>query len=318
MYIASVVVPDAFGGTRLDVALVQLCPGISRTQFQKWIEEGGVQVNEQIVKAKTRVEVGDCIDIRGNFPQPHTWDKQSGITFDVLYDENDVIVVDKPAGLVVHPGAGNPDSTLVNGLMARYSRLAQLPRGGIVHRLDKDTSGVMIVAASEPRRAELSDALSRHEVRRRYQCVVEGRLELPVVVDKPIGRHTTHRTKQAIRMNGRAARTQFTPKKHFRSHTLVEAQPFTGRTHQIRVHAQSLGLPIVGDQLYGARRKVPKNASKTLVELLQAFPRQALHSFEVRFTLKDVGSLCFLSELPDDMSALQGLLEQDLAEFSGD
>ena len=307
-------IPERLVGERVDKAVAALIEDASRSLIQEWISNGSLLVNATNVKASYRVQYGDRIEVDGELPQPLDWESQQDVDFAVVFEDDHVLVIDKPAGVVAHPGVGNADGTLVNGLLAHRSALASLPRAGLVHRLDKNTSGLMVVAASEVARGALVDALSERRVTRRYLGICEGILDAHRRIDMSIGRDPRNRTRQAIRVDGRDAITDLSPKTHYRAHTLLEARLHTGRTHQIRVHANAIGHPLVGDVQYGARGRLPKAPSDTLVEVIANFDRQALHAAQLEFVHPRTGkSLSFSSSLPQDMKNLLFALEEDLA-----
>lgn len=309
----TLIIPATLAGLRVDKAVATLTESVSRTLIHEWITMGALKVNNTPTKASYRVQAGDLVDIDGELPVPLDWETGQKVEFSIMFEDDDVIVVDKPAGLVTHPGVGNKDRTLVNGLLAHRPSLASLPRAGIVHRLDKDTSGLMVVAASESARTRLIDSLSARRVSRRYRCICEGLMhEDRRRVSLPIGRHPTHRTKQEVRSDGREAITDFVTIRRYRAHTLVEARLHTGRTHQIRVHASELGLSLVGDNLYGARGKLPRTPSDRLIEMIANFERQALHAARLEFVHPVTGKpLSFACPMPSDMQELLEALEDD-------
>ncbi len=311
-YQSELTIPPSCAGKRIDVALAMLLSDVSRTTLKKWIQDGSVEVDGKSAKPSSKVTGGEHVVISGLLPQPMDWDSQQQIEFKVVFETAEFLVVEKPAGVVVHPGTGNPDGTLVNGLIAHRSDLVDLPRAGIVHRLDKDTSGLLVVAATRTASEFFTAALARREVRRVYSCVVEGVLEAAQHVEAPIGRDPQNRTRQTVRDGGRSAITTFSPIELFRGHTLAEATIETGRTHQIRVHAQWLGLPIVGDQTYGARGKLPKTPSEDLIVAIREFNRQALHASVLEFEHPRTGErMNFRSELPPDVQSLVQALRDD-------
>ena len=241
-----------------------------------------------------------------------THSEPEDIELDVLYEDEHVIVIDKPAGLVVHPGAGNPAGTLVNALLHRDPALNALPRAGIVHRLDKDTSGVMVVARTLPAHTALIEQLSSREVHRQYLAVVVGALVSGGTANAPIDRHPRDRIRMAVRDDGKDAVTHFRLRERFRAHTLLECRLETGRTHQIRVHMQHLKHPIVGDPLYGGPLKLPKGATPELIEALRGFRRQALHAEVLEFSHPVTGDAVRCSApMPEDMRALVRALHDD-------
>lgn len=299
------VVDPEIVGHRIDKALSIRFNDLSRSQLAKWIRQGEVRLNGDAVRTTKKVELGDVVEISAELPLLMDWSGAADVDVQVVFEDDSVIVIDKPAGLVVHPGAGNPRATLVNGLLDRRPSLASLPRAGIVHRLDKDTSGLLVVAASEYARQRLIEQLTARTVMRRYRCVLEGRMEYPKRAEMPIRRNPTDRTKQQASRLGREARTDFRPIEVFRAHTYVEARLHTGRTHQIRVHASALGLPLVGDKRYGAKARLPKLAKQQLVDVITRFDRQALHAGSLTFLHPSTQEeMEFQSPLPSDMMEL--------------
>jgi 23S rRNA pseudouridine1911/1915/1917 synthase len=237
------------------------------------------------------------------------------IPLDIRYEDADLIVVNKPPGLVVHPGAGNPAGTLQNALLHHDPKLAEIPRGGIVHRLDKDTSGLMVVARTLRAHTSLVEQLSERDVHRQYAAIVYGAMVAGGRVDEPIGRHSHDRLKQAVREDGRDAITHYRVRERFRTMTLVECRLETGRTHQIRVHMAHVKHPLVGDAQYGGLLKLPKGASADLVDALRAFKRQALHAEKLEFAHPKTGKpLAIEAERPADMERLLAALRVDVKE----
>ena len=316
LYTADVQVPMSYKGQRIDRVLADLLDDASRTEIKSWILSGCVSVDQSIRRPSYRVKGNESVSVRAHRANVMDWDSQQDVEFQVVFEDEDVLVVDKPPGVVVHPGAGNPDSTLVNGLIAHRPNLAQLPRAGIIHRLDKDTSGLLIVAASRRSVEFLVDAISHRSVTRVYLCVVEGTMDSVHRTDLKIGRHPVHRTRNQVREDGREALTTFLPLETFRLHTAVSAKLGTGRTHQIRVHAEAIHFPIVGDPTYGARGVLPKTPSRELVEVVRSFPRQALHASEIGFEHPSSGkTMHFRSETPKDMQFLLDVLREDRDSF---
>jgi 23S rRNA pseudouridine1911/1915/1917 synthase len=311
--IRSAKVPPELGGERVDKAAAVLFDEFSRATLAVWIGSGALTVNGRQVKPKLRLTGGERLEVDAVLLPKEDWATAQALEFRVLHEDEDLLVIGKPAGLVVHPGAGNRDGTLVNGLLAHRPDLDRLPRAGIVHRLDKDTSGLMVVAGSPTAHRQLVRALEARLIERRYLAVTEGRMVGGRVVDAPIGRDPQQRTRQKVRPDGKPARTSVRVRERFRVHTLVEAQLATGRTHQIRVHLASIGFPLVGDRRYGARGRVPPAASAELVDRLQSFPRQALHAWRLDFA-HPVSNLplSFTDPMPEDMTELVEALRQDL------
>ena len=298
-------------GQRVDVVIAEAFKEFSRSHLQKLIKEGAVKVNGKEIKPKLILQGGELIEILAK-EAPKLKDKAENIDLEIIYEDQDLLVVNKASGLVVHPGAGNPSGTLVNGLLNFDSNLSYLPRAGIVHRLDKDTSGLMVVSRNEKTYLNLIDQLKERAITRKYTALVVGEPSLSGVIDKPIGRHPKVRTKQAVVSSGKEAISRFKKVKSLRGYSLVEVLLETGRTHQIRVHLSYLGFPIVGDNTYGGRRKYVKGTSENLRSKINQFKRQALHASSLTFihpSTKEV--LTFDSELPDDMKQLIRALKED-------
>ena len=298
-------------GQRVDVVIAEAFKEFSRSHLQKLIKEGAVKVNGKEIKPKLILQGGELIEILAK-EAPKLKDKAENIDLEIIYEDQDLLVVNKASGLVVHPGAGNPSGTLVNGLLNFDSNLSYLPRAGIVHRLDKDTSGLMVVSRNEKTYLNLIDQLKERTVTRKYTALVVGEPSLSGVIDKPIGRHPKVRTKQAVVSSGKEAISRFKRVKSLKGYSLVEVLLETGRTHQIRVHLSYLGFPIVGDNAYGGRRKYVKGTSENLRNKINQFKRQALHASSLTFIHPSTKkTLTFDSELPDDMKQLIRALKED-------
>jgi len=300
-------VPEALSGMRLDAAAAQLFSEHSRARLQAWIEDGRLLHNGAVAaKARQPVAAGDLLQLRVDvedfepgrvLPQP--------VPFEVLYEDSALAIVLKPAGLTVHPGAGQADGTLQNGLLHRFPQTAAVPRAGIVHRLDKDTSGVLVVALTPVAHTALVAALARREIRREYDALVHGAPVAGGTVDLPIGRHSRDRLRMAVTDRGRPAVTHYRVQERFGRYTLLRVRLETGRTHQIRVHMAQLRMPIVGDALYGGQRAGTSELSPALRARLGSFPRQALHARELELRHPISGErLAISAEPPEDMSSL--------------
>jgi len=299
-------------GERLDKAAAQLFPEFSRTQLAAWIKVGALTVDGARRAPSDRLGGGELIGIDAELPTAARWHSAQQVDFGIVYEDDDVIVVDKPPGLVVHPGAGNPERTLVNGLLRHRPSLAALPRAGLVHRLDKDTGGLLVVAANALALKRLSRDVARHRIARRYVAVVEGVLTGGRDIDRPIGRDPHNRLRQTVTDAGRAARTRVRVQERFRAATSIAAELETGRTHQIRVHVASIGHPLVGDRRYGARGRLPQRPTERLVNAVRGFRRQALHAATLGFTQPSTGEwLELASPLPADLIDLLDALRED-------
>ena len=309
----SAVVPPELAGRRLDQALALLFPDFSRSRLKQWIVGGQVEVDGSQRKPRDKVIGGENIRVRAESEKQDNATPEE-IDLDVVFEDESVIVLNKPAGLVVHPGAGNPRGTLMNALLHYRESQAELPRAGIVHRLDKSTSGLMIVACTLQAHTELVRQIERHDVHREYQAICQGVLTAGGVVDQPLGRHPVDRLRMTVRDDGKSARTHYRVVKRFRAHTHMLAKLETGRTHQIRVHMAHIRHPLLGDPVYGGRRKIPAGATEALRDIVQKFRRQALHASRLEFTHPKTGeTLGFRAALPDDLSGLLQVLKDDLA-----
>jgi 23S rRNA pseudouridine1911/1915/1917 synthase len=306
-------VPDAQGGQRLDQALAALLPDHSRSRIKGWIDGGEVRLNGAPCRPRDKVTPGDAIAIDAVLPVETAAVPQS-LPLEIVHEDRHVLVVNKPAGLVVHPGAGNPDRTLQNALLAHDPPLALLPRAGIVHRLDKDTSGLLVVARTLAAHTALVRMLEAREVHREYEAVCRGVLTAGGTVDAPIDRHPLDRVRMAVREGGRDAVTHYRVIRRFRAHTHLRVQLETGRTHQIRVHMAHIGYPLVGDKVYGGRLALPRGASESLRQALRAFPRQALHAARLELPHPVTGKpLVAEAPLPADLVELLRALGADAA-----
>ena len=304
-------VPETAAGRRFDAVLAELFPEFSRSRLTAWIRAGDVLVDGREVRPRDPVRGGERVSLLARLEQETRAEPQD-IPLQVLYEDDEVLVIDKPAGLVVHPGAGNPDGTLVNALLHRHPDLAAVPRAGVVHRLDKDTSGVMVVARTLQAQTALVEQLSARGVHRQYLAVVTGALVAGGTVDAPIDRHPRDRIRMAVREDGREAVTHYRLRERFRAHTAVECRLETGRTHQIRVHMAHVRHPIVGDPLYGGALKLPKGASEELAAALRGFRRQALHAETLEFAHPASGEpVRCTAPVPQDMLVLMAALRED-------
>ncbi len=304
-------IPENYPDDRLDQALAQLQPEYSRAQWQQWIKAGFISIDgETITKTRHKVKPLQKIEVVAHAEKQGDWQAQE-IPLDIIFEDTDIIVINKPAGLVVHPGAGNPDQTLVNALLHHDHALAHIPRAGIVHRIDKDTSGLLVVARNLNSHNLLTQMISERLVKREYQAVVHGEIISGGTVDAPIDRHPTQRIKMAVKEGGREAVTHYRIIKKFPHATHLKCELESGRTHQIRVHLSHIGHPIIGDPIYGYRRGIPGKLSETLRDTLKHFPRQALHAWQLSFEHPiSKQPLHFEAPLPQDMQNLLNILDQ--------
>ena len=303
--------PAQAAGRRLDQALAEALPEHSRSRLKRWIDAGQIRVDGRVPRPRDAVVGGELVQVDAPIedavplhPQP--------IALSIAWEDASVLVINKPAGLVVHPGAGNRDGTLQNALLAHDPALAKLPRAGIVHRLDKDTTGLLIVARSDAARDVLGTALGERRIHREYQAVCVGVMTAGGTVDAPIDRHPVDRLRMAVRSGGREAVTHYRVIERFRRHTWVRVMLETGRTHQIRLHLAHAGYPLVGDPVYGRRLVIPRGATKHLEATLRAFRRQALHAWKLAFLHPLDGRLIEVeAPLPADFIGLIAALRED-------
>ena len=305
-------VPAALNYARFDQAASSMFPEFSRSRLQAWIKSGALKANGQTLRPRDKVQEGDLLSLSAEL-QPEGRFEPEAIALDVVYEDEDILVINKPAGLVVHPGAGNPGGTLLNALLNHSPVMDTLPRAGIVHRLDRDTTGLMVVAKSLEAHNDLVMQLQARDVHREYDAVVMGSMTGGGVVDEPIGRHPQQRTKMAVlQVGGKEAITHYRLQKRYRDHSHVRCFLETGRTHQIRVHMAHIHHPLVGDSTYAGRPRLPKGASEELVNMLRTFPRQALHARKLELLHPRSGdTLSWEVPLPDDMKTLLEVLDTE-------
>ncbi|MGF9659794.1 23S rRNA pseudouridine(1911/1915/1917) synthase RluD [Pantoea agglomerans] len=303
-------------GQRLDQTLAELFPDYSRSRIKEWILDRRVTVNGVMVDTpKEKVLGGELVAIDAEIEEAQRWEPQN-LPLDIVYEDEDIIVINKPRDFVVHPGAGNPDGTVLNALLHHYPAIMDVPRAGIVHRLDKDTTGLMVVAKTVPAQTHLVDSLQRREITREYEAVAIGNMTAGGTVEQPISRHSTKRTHMAVHPMGKPAVTHYRIMEHFRAHTRLRLRLETGRTHQIRVHMSHISHPLVGDPLYGGRPRPPKGASEAFITMLRGFDRQALHATMLRLYHPISGiEMEFHAALPQDMVDLIAALKADTEEF---
>ncbi len=298
---------------RLDKALAVLFPQYSRSTLQKWLKQGLVVIDDELPAQRDQVQGGEMVELVVPEIEPVAWLAQP-IKLNIVYEDQQILVVNKPAGLIVHPGAGNPDGTLLNGLLNYDAHLSELPRAGIVHRLDKDTTGLMIVARTESARLKLIRQLAQHTLQRTYAAVVQGVPVAGGMINACIGRDPHDRRRMTISSTGKPALTHYRVERRFRQHALLRCALATGRTHQIRVHMKHIGHPVVGDPVYGGRKRLPANAGDALRSALLGFSRQALHAAKLAITHPASGArLEWSVPMPIDMQTLVKVLQQDAA-----
>ena len=312
----SIDIPVSQEGMRVDKALAELLPEYSRSAIQQWLKQKRVDVSGKSLKPSDKLSGSEQVNISIPAIAPADWVPQK-MELAVQHQDDHLLVLNKPAGLVVHPGAGNPDHTLLNGLIHFDPILKMLPRAGIVHRLDKDTTGLMVIARTEIARQNLIEQLKLRTVRRQYLAVTNGVPVTGETIDAPIGRKHHDRLRMAVTDHGKPAITHVRVRQKFRSHCLLQANLETGRTHQIRVHLSWRGYPLIGDSLYGGRPKVPPHASTTVIQTLQGFSRQALHAEQLELVHPESNqTLQWQCPLPPDMEMLLQALTEDTTEYS--
>jgi len=303
------VIPDELAGARLDQALAQVFPQYSRSRLTQWIREGKVMVDGQAMKPKEAVAGGERVRVLADSMPAEATVAAEPIPLDIVYEDEALLVINKPAGLVTHPAAGNWAGTLQNALLHHAPELAGVPRAGIVHRLDKETSGLLVVARTLTAHKSLVEQLQARSVSRQYLALVHGPVVAGGTVEGNIGRHPVDRKRMAVVEGGKPAVTHYRVEARFAHHTLLRVSLETGRTHQIRVHMAHIQHPIVGDPVYGGRSRVPAGASETLQAALRGFRRQALHATRLELEHPVTGEpIAWEAPLPEDMQALVDLL----------
>ncbi|BBL76558.1 23S rRNA pseudouridine(1911/1915/1917) synthase RluD [Methylomagnum ishizawai] len=297
-------IPVALAGLRLDQALSEVFPGFSRGRLQTWIKSGAAKVDGAVLPPKHRILGGEHVVLQAEV-EPATAVVGQDIPLEIVHEDDDILIIDKPAGLVVHPAAGHSDGTLQNALLHHAPELAGIPRCGIVHRIDKDTSGLLMVAKTLTAHNALVEQLQEHSVQREYLALAQGAMTAGGTVDAPIGRHPRDRKRYAVRNDGKPAVTHYRVAERFPRHTLLRVRLETGRTHQIRVHMSHIDYPLVGDPVYGGRPRLPPGAGPHLVACLREFRRQALHAETLGIVHPATGDYCeWQSPLPDDFAGL--------------
>ena len=303
-------VPSSLANSRLDKASAEIFNQFSRTQIKKWILNGRILLNNEIAVPKDTVYTDDEIEINPISERKVVWHAQD-INFEVIHEEKDFLIINKQPDLVVHPGAGRADGTLANGLLHAYPELSEIPRCGIVHRLDKGTSGILLIAKNDKFRNYFVKLLQERNVKKNYKAIVIGNAIGSFSIEDPIGRDRKKRTKMAIRVDGKSAYTFVKPVQNFGGYSLLDISIETGRTHQIRVHLSSIKMPIIGDKTYNQSVQIAKNTSLELQKEIRNFPRQALHSSEISFFNPNIDKeVTFSSPMYKDMELLLNKLKK--------
>jgi 23S rRNA pseudouridine1911/1915/1917 synthase len=309
--VLSAIVPETFANQRLDLVAAQLFPDYSRSRLQTWIKDGQLKVNANAARPRDIVYGGDALSIDVYLQAEQQWQAQA-MPIDIVFEDEHLIILNKATDVVVHPAAGHRDGTLLNGLLNHCPALKEVPRAGIVHRLDKDTTGLLMVAKTLESHAQLVEQLRLREIKREYEAVAQGVLTGGGKVDAPLGRHPVNRKRRAVVEDGQEAVTHYRVLNRFRSHTHIHVQLETGRTHQIRAHLAHINIPLVGDPLYSGRLQLPAGCSPGLAECLRGFKRQALHARRLSLQHPVTGEpMTWEAPLPQDFQHLLTVLEAD-------
>lgn len=303
-------VPSSMSGLRFDQVASALFPDFSRSRLQSWIRDGQLTLDGRTVKPKEKLIGGEQLELNAELEAQGTWEAEE-IQLNIVHEDDSLMIINKPAGLVVHPAAGNYTGTLLNALLNHCPGLINLPRAGIVHRLDKETTGLMVVAKTLQAHTDLVEQLAERSVSREYEAVAVGAMTGGGTVNAPMGRHPVQRKLMAVlSQGGKRAVTHYRVLTRFPHHTHIRVKLETGRTHQIRVHMAHIGFPLIGDATYGKRFKIPKGATPELIDTLKAFPRQALHAATLGLEHPDTGEYCeWSSPLPADFQQLLAALK---------
>ena len=300
-------------GMRLDQVLAELFSDFSRSRLQRWLKQGRVEVDGQLLRGRDKVHGGERLTLTIELEDEVSCQPQA-IELDLVYQDDSLLVINKPAGMVVHPAAGNWDGTLLNGLLHLDPNLSQIPRAGIVHRLDKETSGLLVVARTLAAHKSLIEQLQARSLKREYRAIAQGVMTAGGTIDQPIGRHPTNRIRMAVVASGKPAVTHYRVLERFRTHSYLRVNLETGRTHQIRVHMAHIRHPLLGDPLYGGRFRIPKGAADETIEALRQFKRQALHAQTLGLIHPESSEFVeWSAPLPDDFQLILELLRQDTA-----
>jgi len=308
-------VPSEYTGKRFDQVVALLFSEYSRSRLTQWIKEGAILVDGKVLKPREKLYGGEKIVVDAMIEDMEVHEAED-IPLDIVYEDDDILVVNKPAGLVVHPAVGNRTGTLLNGLLHYYPAIAQVPRAGIVHRLDMDTTGLMVVAKTLQAQTDLVGQLQDRSMGREYEAITYGVMTGGGCVEEPMGRHATNRLKMAVVSIGKEAVTHYRLLEKFRAHSHIRLKLETGRTHQIRVHMSHINYPLVGDQTYGGRARLPKGIDQDTVDVLRSFKRQALHAKKIELWHPATGEqMSWEIPLPDDFVTLLKALQADAEGF---
>ena len=305
-------IPEEMAGKRLDQVLAELFPDYSRSRLQQWLKSGQILLDGQTgQRPKDKAKGGEQVTVEAELEPAGDWQAED-IALEIVYEDEAIIVINKPAGIVVHPAVGNRAGTLLNALLHHDPELQNIPRAGIVHRLDKDTSGLMVVARTLKAQTSLVEQLQARTVKREYEAVAVGTMTAGGTVDAPLGRHPKSRKRMAVVSDGKTAVTHYRVMERFRAHTHIRVQLETGRTHQIRVHMMHIRYPLVGDPVYGGRLQLPKGCNEEAREILRTFKRQALHAAQLTIQHPETGEeMSWQAPLPEDMTHLLDVLRKD-------
>ena len=310
----TVEVPFELAGMRLDAALAELFSEYSRSKLQTWVKSGRVKVNGEVLKPRDKLEGGELIELDAE-PEVVVTFEPENIALDIIFEDDEILIINKPAGMVVHPAIGNWSGTLLNALLFHAPQLETLPRAGIVHRIDKDTSGLLMIAKTLPAHNSLTEQLQQRWIHREYQAITHNRMIAGGTIDEPIGRHPHDRLRYVVRDDGKEAVTHYRVITRFQRHTHIQCKLETGRTHQIRVHMAHVNFPLLGDQLYSGRFKMPAKCGEELEAVLRGFKRQALHAFKLGLIHPKTGEyLEWEQPLPEDMVLLLAALAKNDAD----
>jgi len=310
--VLSAQVPETFANQRLDLVAAQLFPDYSRARLQTWIKEGQLKVNSSAARPRDTVYLGDELRVDVVLQAEREWEAQA-MPIDIVFEDEHLIILNKATDVVVHPAAGHRDGTLLNGLLSHCPSLKEVPRAGIVHRLDKDTTGLLMVAKTLESHVQLVEQLRLREVKREYEAVAQGVLTGGGKVDAPLGRHPVNRKRRAVVEDGQEAVTHYRVLNRYRSHTHIHVQLETGRTHQIRAHLSHINIPLVGDPLYSGRLQMPAGCSPVLAACLRSFKRQALHARRLSLQHPATGeTMVWEAQLPQDFKDLLTVLDDDV------